>query len=473
MASINQRTRGSFTQKTYEGAPAVRITAEKELRRAVASCLLWEDQFYESGEDIATRISKLAEQVPPATLAALAIEAREVFKLRHVPLVLLTKLAKTGSGSSLVSETIARVIQRADELAELLAMYWKLNPGRNGKNAPLSAQMKLGLSQAFAKFDAYGLSKYDRENAIKLRDVAFLAHAKPSAKLSGSVLAKLVNKSFFPEATKSAEFKVRETYGLDGAPGLEAADTWEVALSGGADKRETFERLIRDGKLGYLALLRNLRNMADAGVDRKLVMDAIEARKGAERVLPFRFTAAARAAPSFEPSLDIALIASIDTAEQFDGETIILVDVSGSMDAKLSGKSDLTRADAAATLGAIFPGRCRVITFSESHVEVPARKGMAGVDAILRSQRHSGTYLGRAVEFANAKPHDRLIVITDEQSADRVPTPKAKNAYMINVAGYRNAVGYGDWVRIDGFSENTLRFIREYEAARASGDIAA
>jgi hypothetical protein len=55
-------------------------------------------------------------------------------------------------------------------------------------------------------------------------------------------------------------------------------------------------------------------------------------------------------------------------------------------------------------------------------------------------------------------------VITDEQSHDAVPDPVAPLAYMINVASYRNGVGYGRWVHIDGFSEQVLRFIAEYEA---------
>ena len=95
---------------------------------------------------------------------------------------------------------------------------------------------------------------------------------------------------------------------------------------------------------------------------------------------------------------------------------------------------------------------------------VPARPGMAGIDAIIASQPHGTTELGKAVEHINKKvPHDRLIVITDEQSQDVVPDPVAPLADMINVASYRNGVGYGRWVHIDGFSEQVLRFIAEYE----------
>jgi 60 kDa SS-A/Ro ribonucleoprotein len=422
---------------THEGAPAAILSAEQKLRRSVLSCLLWESEFYEDGETIADRIAALAAQLDPAIVAALAVEARERFNLRHAPLMLLSVLVRTGAGTSLVSETLERVIQRADEMSEFLAIYW-----RNGRR-PLTKQMKRGLARAFAKFDGYQLAKYDRDGPVKLRDVLFLVHAKPKDEAQAALWKQVADRE------------------------LPAPDTWEVALSGGADKRETFERLLAERKLGYLALLRNLRNMDQAQVDEGLVRDAIIARRGAERVLPFRYVAAARAAPRYEPFLDQALMEAVLAEPVFEGRTIILVDVSPSMNVRLSARSDLTRMDAAATLASIVPGDVRVFSFSNEVVEVPPRRGMAGVDAVIRSQPGNGTLLGKAVSHVNRLPHDRLIVITDEQSLDPVPAPKAAKAYMVNVASARNGVGYGDWTRIDGFSESVLRYMREHEAPLA------
>jgi 60 kDa SS-A/Ro ribonucleoprotein len=428
---------------THEGAPAKTIPALKQLRRSVLSCLLWENEFYESGELIADRIRSLVDQVfahNPKNLnliADLAIEARGKFNLRHVPLLLLCKLIEHGRGEAGVGDVINIVIQRADEMGELLAMYWA-----NTKNKHMvPAQLRKGLARAITKFDEYQLAKYDRDGKVKLRDVFRLARPIP---------ANAEQEALWGRAVK------RE---------LVTPDTWEVALSGGADKKATFERLITEDNLGYLALLRNLRNMAQAGVDSELVVNAIVARKGAHRVFPFRYVAAARAAPQFEPALDIALREAIAQMQPFSGKTVVLVDVSGSMDWQLSTKSDLKRIDAGAALAAIFPGVHRMFTFSNALVEVAPRRGMAGVDAIVKSQQHGGTYLGRAVTDINTKvPHDRLIVITDEQSADKVPDPIAKHAYMINVASAKNGVGYGKWTHIDGFSEQVIRFIREIEA---------
>jgi hypothetical protein len=430
---INLRARNRV--RTHEGAPAVpALSAEQLLRRSVLSCLLWEDAFYEDGRAIAERIVENAERVPPQVLAALAVEAREVFHLRHAPLLLLDVLSKTGRGDKLVADTVVRVVQRADEMAELLAIYW-----RNGRKM-VPAQMRKGLARAFGTFDAYQLAKYDRDAAVKLRDVLRLVRPTPK------------------DEAQSALFKAVKDRTLA------APDTWEVALSGGADKKATFERLLRERKLGYLALLRNLRNMAQAGVDAELVREAILARKGgAQRVLPFRYVAAARAAPQFEPWLDRALAQAIAELPVLAGKTVVLVDVSGSMEQALSRKSDMTRMDAAAALAAIIPGDVRVFTFSDRVVEVPPRRGMAGVDAIVRSQPHGGTQLGKAVRAMNWVEHDRLIVVSDEQSHDPVPDPRARHATMINVASYRNGVGYGRWTHIDGFSEGVLRFIRELE----------
>lgn len=421
---------------TFEGARAVaNLLAYETLRRSVLACLLWEDSFYESGESNADRIQKYAALVSTEQLAALAVEARTKFHLRHVSLWLLVALAKRGG--RLVGQAIEQTIQRPDEITEFLALYWK-----EGKK-PLAKQVKLGLAAAFRKFDAYALAKYNRAGAVKLRDALFLVHAKPANPEQAELWKQL------------AEDR------------LPAPDTWEVALSAGKNKAETFTRLLTEKKLGYLALLRNLRNMIQAGVDTELIKTALLERRGADRVLPFRYVAAARACPQLEPAIDQALLACLQqmpALPEWPENTVVLVDVSGSMAARLSNRSDLTRMDAAAALAAIVPGQVRLFTFSSKVLEVPPRRGMAGVDAIIRSQPHSATELANAIDHVNTIPHQRLIVITDEQAtADDLPKPKAAFAYMINVASYKNGVGYGDWTHLDGFSEHVLHWMAAFE----------
>lgn len=137
---------------THEGAPAIPSNAYQELRRAVLACLLWEDQFYESGEDIAARIGTLVKRIPAEKVAQLAIDARTKFKLRHAPLLLVREMAR-GKGN-IIGRTLSEVIQRADEMGEFLSIYWK--DGR----CPLSKQVKIGLGNALKKFDEYQLAKW-------------------------------------------------------------------------------------------------------------------------------------------------------------------------------------------------------------------------------------------------------------------------------------------------------------------------
>ncbi|HZQ69073.1 MAG TPA: TROVE domain-containing protein [Terriglobales bacterium] len=426
----------NFGPRTHEGAPARQITPELQLRRAVLACLLWESQFYEDGVEIAGRIAELVPKVAADKVAALAIEARERMKLRHAPLLVVREMARHKTHRHLVAETLARVIQRADELAEFVAIYWK--DGR----VPLSGQVKKGLAAAFPKFDEYQLAKYDRGGAIKLRDVLFLCHAKPRDAAQAGVWKKLI-------------------WGR-----LTTPDTWEVALSSGADKREAWERLLAENKLGALALLRNLRNMKEAGVEEDLVLSALRSMK-THRVLPFRFLAAARHAPQWEEALEHAMLACVSGQEKLPGKTIELVDVSGSMVAPLSRRSEMQRTDAAYGLAVLLreiAEKVSVFSFSDNLVEAPARRGFALRDAIDASQPHSGTYLGKAVEELNRKQsYDRLIVITDEQAHDTVPAPKGKG-YVINVASYKNGVGYGKWTHIDGWSESVVEYVREVES---------
>ena len=154
--------------------------------------------------------------------------------------------------------------------------------------------------------------------------------------------------------------------------------------------------------------------------------------------------------------------------EKLPGRTIVLVDVSGSMTAPLSRQSGMQRTDAAYGLAVLLReigGKVGVFSFSDNLVEVPARRGFALRDAIDASQPHSSTMLGKAVEELNKKErYDRLIVITDEQAHDTVPAPKGKG-YVINVASYKNGVGYGKWTHIDGWSESVIEYIRTLELA--------
>jgi hypothetical protein len=393
------------------------------------ACMLWENTFYESGVDIADRIAQLIPKVDSEAVRDMAIEARTDMKLRHAPLLVARELAREKENAPLIRDLLKKIIQRPDEMTEFLAIY-----NKDGKQ-PLSGQLKKGLADAFPKFDAYQLAKYNRDGEYKLRDVMFLSHPKPKDKEQEATWKKLV----------------------DGT--LEPPDTWEVALSSGADKKEAWTRLLSEQKLGGMALLRNLRNMHQAGVDENLVFYALENMK-VGRILPFRFIAAAQQVPQWENEIEPPMMKAMEGIEALPGRTVLLIDRSASMGSYLSGRSKMRRYEAACGLAIMareMMERGVIYTFADITHLVPNRRGFALVDAM--GKPYNGTMLGAAVAEININvEYDRLIVITDEQSHDRVPDPKGRG-YMVNVGVYENGVGYGKWTHIDGWRESILRFI--------------
>src|SRR5260370_67278 len=224
---------------------------------------------------------------------------------------------------------------------------------------------------------------------MKLRHALFLCHAKPRDAAQAGVWKKLI-------------------WGR-----LNAPDTWEVALSAGSDKREAWERLLREQKLGALALLRNLRNMHEAGVDESLVLSALGSMSTA-RVLPFRFLGAARHAPQWEEALEQAMLKCVAGSEKLPvpglpGKTIVLVDVSGSMTAPLSRRSEMQRTDAAYGLAVLLREigeKVAGYSFSDGLAEVPARRGFALRDPIDASHSHTPTSLRKPVDVLSREdPH--------------------------------------------------------------------
>lgn len=420
---------------THEGATASQINHVQQLRRSVMACLLWEDSFYESGESIAKRISEGVALCQPEKVAQIAVEARTKMKLRHVPLLLCREMARLPKHRQMVAATLSQVIQRPDELTEFLSIYWK------DKKQPLSKQVKLGLASAFTKFNEYALAKYNRDGAVKLRDVLFLCHAKPNNSEQEALWKRLI----------------------DGK--LETPDTWEVELSASKDKKASWTRLLDENKLGALALLRNLRNMKEADVDQNLVNIKLSQMK-TDRVLPFRFISAARVVPTLEPELEKAMLRSLSEVEKLPGKTALVIDNSGSMSGKVSAKSDLDRSDAACALAILIREICEnalIIGFGSDAAVIPPRRGFALADAIKRGPG-GGTNTDYALALAEREGYDRIIVITDEQSHQVIRPPKTKLAYFVNVAVYKNGIGYGQWTHIDGWSEAILEYIRQAES---------
>lgn len=412
------------------------LSEEKQLRRLVLANMLFEDQFYLDGQSSAGLIKTLVPKVAAEKVQKLAIEAREKFHLRHVPLLLARELARIGK---LPHEVLTTIIQRPDEMGEFLAIYWA-----EGKT-PIANQIRKGLANCFHKFSEYSLAKWDKRSAaIRIRDVMFLTHPMPTSVEQAALFERIAKDT------------------------LQTPDTWEVALSGGANKAEVFTRLMKKRSLCGLAYLRNLRNMVEAQVPANLIEQYGESISF-NRVLPFRFIAAAQAAPVFKPMLEKQMLKSMEGMNKLGGRTALLVDVSGSMfGTKVSSKSDLDRFDAAAALAMMCRELCEnveVFTFSSRLVRISNNaRGFALHKALFDSQSHGSTQLSKALSELPAQ-YDRVIVFTDEQSQDgaRLGKNAGSKSYLINVAAYKQGIEHSSWVNISGFSEAVFEYIYELE----------
>lgn len=410
---------------THEGAPAKNINAEQELKRSVMSCLLWENSFYESGVSIADRVCELCEVVDNDKIADIARLAKRDMKLRHVPLLLLTELCRKGYN---VRELTYDLVNRADDLSEILALYW-----REGKK-PIAKSLLRGLADSFAKFDEYQLAKYKaNKKAISLKDVMKLSRPKPTNKEQADLWGRLINNS------------------------LKTPDTWEVKYSlckTDEEKRKVWEDLTRENKLGGLAALRNICNMEQVGfAEIKQAIKNINATK----LLPINFIKAAENNPKYELEIEEKFLESFANKEKIKGRTVFLFDGSVSM----CGVNENRQAGLAMIARELFEDAA-MFKFGSEIRQLPSRRGFALKDLLKADM--GGTFLGASIKLINEQiPHDRLIVITDEQSHDRVPDPITNNAYIINVDSYQNGIGYGKWVHVDGWSDKILTYIQEYE----------
>jgi 60 kDa SS-A/Ro ribonucleoprotein len=436
------------------GMVAAKQDAEALLRRAVLANLLFEDIAYEDGENTVENIKALIPQVEPRVVYDIAIEARHKQKLRHVPLLIAREMARLPLYKQYVSALIPQICTRADQITDLMGLYWA-----DGKQ-PLSNQFKKGLAAAFQRFDEYSLKKYNRDDAVKLRDVLFLCHAKPKNLAQADLWKRLIDKK------------------------LAIPDTWEVALSSSKNKKETWERLIKEEKLGSLAFVRNLRNFEESDVSHSIIADGF-AKINPEWLLPLDFLKAAKAAPRWERELETLMLKCLGSGIKLLGYSVFVVDVSGSMGTNLSNKSEFNRMDAAAAMAMMAAEVCERIAIyvtagndsicTHKTEIVKPRHGFALADEIKNSHSHlggGGIFTRQCLEYIKMhekETPDRIIVFSDSQDCDRnnrkLPEPFGKKNYIVDVSSHAHGVNYnGLWTaEITGWSEKFLDYIASLE----------
>lgn len=459
MSKINPLMKNSST--TVErlaggfGAKAAKQSNELNLRRAVLANLLWEDIAYMDGMSVAEEIKRLIPLCDPNYVAQIAIEARVMQKLRHTPLFIVSEMCRYKEHNALVGEILPKIITRADMLTDFLAIYW------HDDKRKLTNQVKKGLAKSFYNFQEYHYGKYDRDAAIKIRDVMFLVHPKPRNEKEAKLFADIANRT------------------------LKTPDTWEVALSRGDDKKLTWERLILERKLGGLAFLRNLANMQKAQVSQTVISQGFE-NLSANMLLPLDFYKAIKMNKGYSNEINDAMIKSYSQLPKLKGKSLIIIDVSGSMNSNLSGKSMFTRKEAAFAMALLAAQQCEdyeiVVTAGNdsrgigAHEVLPKQVyGMKLIDAINEANTRvgwGGIFTRQCLEYCQTQfpqeQFERVIVFSDSQDCDRTnskPKPFGKYNYICDVSCHTKGIKYnGLWTaEISGFSEHFLTYIAAYE----------
>lgn len=476
----------------HENAPAFSLTSEYELYTAVVTTSL-SASFYEKDTTRLERIKNLIKKCNPVFVAKLAVYARNEMHMRSVPLVLVVELAKIYSGDSLISKMITQSIQRADEITELLAYYQMANE-RNGvkKLNRLSKQIQKGLAVSFNKFDEYQLAKYNRDGVVKLKDALFLVHPKAKDEAQQAIFNKVASNT------------------------LQTPYTWETELSqlgqikfgNEFEKQKAFtqkwEELIDSGKIGYMALLRNLRNILEANVSgfhMQKVCDYLSNEKAVanSKQLPFRFLSAYRELKDLNfkftsmvlDALEDAVAISSQNIKGFDLNTSIVIacDVSGSMQQPISPKSKVLLYDIGLMLGMLMQSRCKNVVsgmFGDRWkiINMPKRSILANVNEYYKREGEVGYatngHLVLEDLISRKEIVDKVMLFTDIQMWNNAYTkdsfanswnrykriaPNAK-LYLFDLAGYGQSpinIEKNDVYLIAGWSDKVFDVLNALE----------
>ena len=428
--NYNSMIKEKETTRNHEGAKAYAMTPEMELYTAVVTSTL-SDSFYESKDGRMERIAALVRQVDPEFVAKLAVYTRTQMNLRSIPLCLIVELAKIHNGDSLVKRTIERCVLRADEIMELLMCYQLRNADGKGikKLSKLSRQVQEGLKIAFNRFDEYQFAKYNRSNLeVKLKDALFLVHPKAKSQEQQEIFDRIVTDTLQTPYTWETELS---------ALGQQVFENEEDRTNA---RRESWRQLLLSGKLGYMALLRNLRNLVEVGMDTdmlRIVSERIASRDEVirSRQLPYRFYSAYRelyqiARPEVQvilEALEVAAAYSSENISGFDADTPVFVacDVSGSMRIPVSPKSTVMNYDIGILLTSILRNKCRSVVaglFGESWLPAVGGPLCGALENTIKVHRYVNkvgfaTNGHLAIEWLMEKDikADRLMFFTDMQ----------------------------------------------------------
>lgn len=372
-------------------------------------------------------------------------------------------------------QLVADVIQRADQITDLYAYALQVFGGKN--KVPMA--IKRGVADAFNKFNEYSFAKYNRAGAVKLRDVLRIVHPVAESTEQGVIFKKIMEDT------------------------LQVPYTWETELSANGQKpigeklsnKELWTQLVTSGKVGYMALLRNLRNIHEAGLDsdvlKKHVLDVIAdpERVAKSKQLPYDFMEAYKIVKPLDAKLATAVSKAIDASvsniPQMGEKIWLIVDYSGSMGQETHETSAISGGIflASALLKANADADNLAVTLFGS--SATTLKGFDTNNSMIAMQKELVSYrrggIAGSTEFRAALAEksklpfepDTIIVITDGE-VNRFPYSMLKNVagkkvmkmtVNMSTAFSSPMVKEDGWYTLSGWSTGMFKWVPQMREA--------
>ncbi len=434
-----------------------------------------QDQHYRSAQDTFDKLKTLLPKLDPQFAAKAAIYARHEFGMRSITHVLAVEISAYISGEPWAKNFYHSIVKRPDDMLEIMAYYYA-NGGKTLPNA-----MKKGFAKSFDKFDGYQLAKYrGTQKSVKLVDVVNLVHPK-STDRNAQALESLVKDTLISTDTWEAKL-------------TQAGQVATTEMDKKARKAAVWADLLRTGKLGYFALLRNLRNIAEqapelTGAVCALLTDQRRIKKSL--VLPFRYLTALDAVQAtnvpgkraITKALNEALEIALSNVPKFDGKTLIVLDDSGSMTWRNSGKGNKTPMEIGSVFAAILykSNESDLMRFSDDASYLTPYHGDAAMsiaNRLIRSAKSGGTNFHAIFEKAKSA-YDRVVILSDMQGwiGGNAPTKAFKNykqrtganpfIYSFDLQGYGSMqFPENNVFCLTGFSDKVLDIMQLLESDR-------
>ena len=400
MSKFNSPVVNSTRTVNSCGHAAYSMKDKEKLITQVLTCFFNESKYYgDNSSEIEETIDRVIQK-DPEFVSKLAVYARRVFNMRSIAHVMTAHLAHAVEGKPYVRSTVRGVSVRGDDVTEIMSYYIS----KYGK--PIPNSLKKGTADVMLGFDEYTLAKYSGNGKdLKMRDLLSICHPKPLSDNQADLFKRC----------------------LEGK--LATPVTWETELSANGNNAETWDKLIMSGKVGYMAMLRNLRNILNANPEHiRMVYDLLSNPEAVRRSkqLPFRFLSAYNSVSNYGSQvldvLEDALDASIENLPKLPGKTVIAIDVSGSMTfGSISKNSSVTPCDIAILLGLIANRICDdaiVMTFDHHLEYLPVSHRNGILNAVANYHACGGgtdmTLPFHEMIMRNIRA-DRIIILSDNE----------------------------------------------------------